>query len=215
MEQTTPVQPEAPQTQAEVRPQERPEEPVRPKPEAMYDEDAQPIPAMAEGGEIEVAPVQQDQTPIQKPNQNTNEGEIKALPIGALKNDNSVVVDKGSNPLFTMNTKEESANYDPNTGKVNVDRNGRDTQTADDGDSGKDGINKHNDLNNPQAVASMGQSQATIPTDSSRNSFDTSLNLTDNIFKDPSFERAMSRSRFDIAGDSAMGGHFSTSGTMS
>ena len=245
MEQTTPVQPEAPQTQAEVRPQEKPEEPVRPKPEAMYDEDAQPIPTMAEGGEIkvvsrdgeikpiktyaeggeedvaappsegEVAPVQQDQTPIQKPNQNTNEGEIKALPIGALKNDNSVVVDKGSNPLFTMNTKEESANYDPNTGKVNVDRNGRDTQTADDGDSGKDGINKHNDLNNPQAVASMGQSQATIPTDSSRNSFDTSLNLTDNIFKDPSFERAMSRSRFDIAGDSAMGGHFSTSGTMS
>ena len=131
-----------------------------------------------------------------------NEGEIKALPIGAMKNDNSVVVDKDSNPLFTMNTKEESANYDPNTGKVSVDPNAK----------------KENDGNQELSLeqqAQFKQTQVPISESSDKSSFDTTLGLTDNMFKDPSFHRAMSRARFDISGDSASGNHFSSSATVS
>lgn len=145
----------------------------------------EPIPAMADGGDL-----------------NVNEGEIKALPIGAMKNDNSVVVDKNSNPLFTMNTKEESANYDPNTGKVSVDPNAK----------------KENDGNQELSLeqqAQFKQTQVPIAESSDRSSFDTTLSLTDSMFKDPSFHRAMSRARFDISGDSASGNHFSSSATVS
>jgi hypothetical protein len=153
-----------------------------PQPEPQTGE---PIPAMADGGEA-----------------NVNEGEIKALPIGAMKNDNSVVVDKDSKPLFTMNTKEESANYNPDTGKVSVDPNAK----------------KENDGNQELSLeqqAQFKQSQVPIPESSGMSSFDTTLTLTDNIFKDPSFHRAMSRARFDISGDSASGNHFSSSATVS
>ena len=143
------------------------------------------IPAMAEGGDL-----------------NVNEGEIKALPIGAMKNDNSVVVDKDSKPLFTMNTKEESANYNPDTGKVSVDPNAK----------------KENDGNQELSLdqqSTFKQSQVPISESSGMSSFDTTLTLTDNMFKDPSFHRAMSRARFDISGDSASGNHFSSSATVS
>jgi lysophospholipase L1-like esterase len=143
------------------------------------------IPAMAEGGDL-----------------NVNEGEIKALPIGAMKNDNSVVVDKDSKPLFTMNTKEESANYNPDTGKVSVDPNAK----------------KENDGGQELSLdqqSTFKQSQVPIPESSGMSSFDTTLTLTDNMFKDPSFHRAMSRARFDISGDSASGNHFSSSATVS
>lgn len=148
-------------------------------------QDTTAIPAMADGGDL-----------------NVNEGEIKALPIGAMKNDNSVVVDKNSNPLFTMNTKEESANYDPNTGKVSVDPNAK----------------KENDGNQELSLeqqAQFKQTQVPIAESSDKSSFDTTLGLTDNMFKDPSFHRAMSRARFDITGDSASGNHFSSSATVS
>jgi len=147
--------------------------------------EAQPIPAMADGGDL-----------------NVNEGEIKALPIGAMKNDNSVVVDKNSNPLFTMNTKEESANYNPDTGKVSVDPNAK----------------KENDGGQELSLeqqASFKQSQVPIAESGDKSSFDTTLTLTDNMFKDPSFHRAMSRARFDISGDSASGNHFSSNATVS
>ena len=148
-------------------------------------QDTTAIPAMAEGGDL-----------------NVNEGEIKALPIGAMKNDNSVVVDKDSKPLFTMNTKEESANYNPDTGKVSVDPNAK----------------KENDGNQELSLeqqAQFKQTQVPIPESSGMSSFDTTLTLTDNMFKDPSFHRAMSRARFDISGDSASGNHFSSSATVS
>ena len=158
-----------------------------PQPEPQTGE---PIPAMAEGGETDV-----------------NEGEIKALPIGAMKNDNSVVVDKDSKPLFTMNTKEESANYDPDTGKVSVDPNATNNNAKKDNDGGQE-------LSLDQQ-STFKQSQVPIPESSGMSSFDTTLTLTDNMFKDPSFHRAMSRARFDISGDSASGNHFSSSATVS
>ena len=144
-----------------------------------------PTPAMADGGETQV-----------------NEGEIRALPIGAMKSDNSVVVDKDNNPLFTMDTKKESANYDPNTGKVSVDKNGKDPEQSE----------LSNTLENKSTVQ---QSVAQIPESSSSSSFDSMLNISDELFKDPSFHRSMARARFGSTADPALGGQFAASGTVS
>ena len=150
-------------------------------------EQTTPIETMADGGEKTV-----------------NEGEIRALPIGAMKNDNSVVVDKDSNPLFTMNTKDESANYDPRTGKVSVDPNA------------KDGETKSPDVAQTlENKAAMQQSVPQISPSSDKSSFDDMLNITDNLFKDPSFHRSMARSRFGSTADPALGGQFAASGTVS
>jgi uncharacterized protein (TIGR02594 family) len=83
----------------------QPEQPA--KAPAQQTAQAEPKPenvqALASGGE----------QPVETEN-------ITAYPIGGLRGDNSVVVDQDAKPLFTMNTKKETAEYNPRTGKVHV-----------------------------------------------------------------------------------------------
>lgn len=51
---------------------------------------------------------------------NVGDGKIQAYPIGGIKTDNTVVVNKQQKPLFTMNTNREAAVYDPSQRRVDV-----------------------------------------------------------------------------------------------
>lgn len=51
---------------------------------------------------------------------NVQDGQIQAYPIDGIKNDNTLVVNKKQEPLFTMDTKTEAAVFDPSQGRVNV-----------------------------------------------------------------------------------------------
>lgn len=153
--------------------------------------EATPIPVRAKGGDV-----------------NVNADEIKAMPIGGLKGDNSVVVDENSNPLFTMNTKDESASYNPKTGDVSVktkaDSEGlmetnKLSNTVDVGST----IDREQPLQNQGFVAQGVQQNRNSPS-----SLNVVANLTEKFIKDPSFERAMAKTRFSNTGDSALGGHF-------
>lgn len=150
-----------------------------------------PVEVLAEGGAKQV-----------------NVGEIKALPIGGTKGDNSVVVDENSNPLFTMNTNKESAQYNPHTGKVSVepvtktDPAKLETQPVDVLDRSQ------RDEPEPKPQTTAQAQQMPLPRLPSASSHDTALTMTQSIFKDPSFERAVARTRFQNSGDDALGGHF-------
>ena len=138
---------------------------------------------------------------------NLNTDEIKAMPIDSLKGDNSVVVDKSNNPLFTMNTKEEQAVYDPKTRQVDIQPLAKtnpntlgEKQTT---EKLSDTENTTLKENQPPPV----MPQSGMPQSGLRSS-DTSLTITDDIFKDPSFKRAIAKTRFVDTGDAALGGHF-------
>lgn len=66
-------------------------------------ETAKPVPVAADGGTIK-----------------TIDEKIEAYPIGALKGDNTVIVDTDKKPLFTMNTNNELATFNPKTQNVTV-----------------------------------------------------------------------------------------------
>lgn len=152
---------------------------------------AQPVTVNADGGQ-----------------ENINTDEIKAMPIKSLKGDNSVVVDKSNNPLFTMNTKEEQAVYNPKTRQVDV-------QPLSKTDPNQLGENKASpaetiepalqDQQMPQT--NLATQQSTLPSSEPR-SGETSISMTDDLFKDPSFRRAIAKTRFVDTGDAALGGHF-------
>lgn len=132
--------------------------------------------------------------------------EIKAMPIDSLKGDNSVVVDGQNKPLFTMNTKEEQAVYNPKTRQVDVQPL---TKTNPD------------KLGEKQTTETMAQTQDTtsqemrptptqqspLPSSEPR-SGDVSINITEDLIKDPSFKRAIAKTRFVDTGDHSLGGHF-------
>ncbi len=103
---TVEARPSGPKVEAppKLQAQASPENPgdIRRLPQTQVAE-ATPVEVKAEGGAVSV-----------------NADEIKALPIQGLKGDNAIVADKNSNPLFTMNTKQESARYDPRTSQVMV-----------------------------------------------------------------------------------------------
>lgn len=138
--------------------------------------------------------------------ENINTDEIKAMPIKSLKGDNSVVVDKSNNPLFTMNTKEEKAVYDPKTRQVDV----QPLSKTDPDQLGEKQAapmpNETEDLSRSDIRPQQIQ-QPQVPSSSPR-SGDVSVNITDELFKDPSFKRAIAKTRFVDTGDAALGGHF-------
>jgi hypothetical protein len=136
-----------------------------------------------------------------------NSDQIKAMPIKSIKGDNSVVVDKSNNPLFTMNTKEEQAVYNPKTRQVDVQPL---SKTNPDALGEKQTTETMSDTENTPLKENQQQPtiQPTMPESSSVRSSDTSLTITDDIFKDPSFRRAIGKTRFVDTGDAALGGHF-------
>jgi hypothetical protein len=52
------------------------------------------------------------------------------------------------------------------------------------------------------------QIQPVVLPSSEPRSGDVSINITDELFKDPSFKRAVAKTRFVDTGDAALGGHF-------
>lgn len=179
-EQTTTTQaaPQEPQANAEV---------VQAQTEEIPPE---PVKVLAEGGS---ANVQSDM--------------IKAMPIDSLKGDNSVVLDQQNNPLFTMNTKEEQALYNPKTRQVDVQPL---TKTNPNMLGEKQSVNNVLD-DNQNVTLKQNQpvvvQQPQLPSNEPR-SGDVSVNITDDIFKDPSFKRAIAKTRFVDTGDAPLGGHF-------
>lgn len=79
------------------------QQPPPPQQQAQEASSPSSVPVAAEGGEIK-----------------SNEKKIEAYPIGALKGDNTVIVDADKNPLFTMNTNTEFATFNPKTQSVTV-----------------------------------------------------------------------------------------------
>lgn len=137
---------------------------------------------------------------------NINSDEIKAMPIDSLKGDNAVVVDKSNNPLFTMNTKEEQAIYNPKTRQVDIQPL---TKTNPDTLGEKQTVETMAETENTTLKENQPQpmQQPVMPSTAPR-SGEVSVGLTDDIFKDPSFKRAIGKTRFVDTGDAALGGHF-------
>ena len=171
---------------------------VRPlsPPEQQVQAETPSVPSMPDGGEM-----QTDADKLQ----------VYALDKNKLQRDDSIAFDGDGKPQFTMNSKE-SMKFDPNTGKVEVD-NGSKGYKNDPNQLGPESqqtqfeksIEEKNVPMQTQAV----QSLPTTSVDSgSHNSMYESVGLTENVFKSPSFERAVARSRFQNSGDPALGGHF-------
>jgi hypothetical protein len=144
----------------------------------------------------------------------THTDQITALPIGGIKDDNSVVVDANKQPLFTMNTDKESAVYDPVERKVDVvpnkktgeigrmpERTQATVEMKSDIVDTKDGTHK------PQDITKGSESHIS---DRDPHMIDQILDMTRNIFLDPSAARAFSRARFHETGDATNDFHHST-----
>jgi hypothetical protein len=167
---------------------------------------ATPVNQAALAPEAEVTPISVN---AKGGTENVNADEIKALPIGGTKGDNSVVVDNNANPLFTMNTKRESAAYDPDSGQVSV-------KPKTDGDSLKEPEKQLSETSNQTSTVRDNEpmqnqgfaTQSIVPNRYADPGTSLARDLTDKVIKDPSFERAVGRSRFVNTGDPVMGGHF-------
>ena len=132
-----------------------------------------------------------------------------------LQRDDSIALDDGGKPVFTMNSKE-SMKFDPNTGRVEVD-NGSKGLRNDPNQLGPAPEPTAGDRYEEKVVQATGPAAAAAraegppPQSSSQSSYDLSaatVSMTDNMFKSPSFERAIARTRFQNSGDAALGGHF-------
>jgi hypothetical protein len=104
--------------------------------------------------------------------------------------------------------------FDPNTGKVEVDNGSKGYKS----DPKQLGPEPQQQTQSEKTLEERSVPQATqpqapvLPTSSNdsggHNSMYESVNLTQNIFKSPSFERAVARTRFQNTGDTTLGGHF-------
>jgi hypothetical protein len=155
----------------------------------------QEIPSMPDGGDMNV---------------DSNSLQVYQLDKNKLKRDDMIAFDDQGKPAFTMNSKE-SMKFDPNTGKVEVD-NGSRGYKNNPKDIGPEPKAESQKLDQPAVSDQTQPVNPAIPTYTNSgenyNSMDVSVNLTNNIFKSPSFERAVARSRFQNSGDSTLGGNF-------
>lgn len=167
-----------------------------PPPEQQAQVQTENVPSMPDGGEMQT---------------DADQLQVYALDKNKLQRDDSIALDGDGKPQFTMNSKE-SMKFDPNTGKVEVD-NGSKGYKNDPNQLGPEpqptqfekSIEERNVPVQTQAV----QALPTTSVDSgSHNTMYESVSLTENVFKTPSFERAVARSRFQNSGDPALGGNF-------
>ena len=179
--------------QAMVKPLADPVQPSEQQAQAQTEN----IPSMPDGGEM-----QTDADKLQ----------VYALDKNKLQRDDSIAFDGDGKPQFTMNSKE-SMKFDPNTGKVEVD-NGAKGLKNDPNQLGPEPKQTQSEKtleerNVPQATQPQAPPLPTSSTDNGgHNSMYESVSLTENVFKSPSFERAIARTRFQNSGDPALGGHF-------
>lgn len=151
------------------------------------------IDSMSDGGETTV---------------NSDSLQVYQLDKNKLQRDNMIAFDDQGKPAFTMNSKE-SMKFDPNTGKVEVD-NGSKGYKNNPNDIGPE---PEKPVEKQEMTKVSDQTQVVNPpiptyTEGGPNSMDVSVNLTENVFKSPSFERAVARARFQNSGDNTLGGNF-------
>lgn len=167
------------------------------RPLAAPQQVAEVIPTMPDGGEMTT---------------DADQLQVYALDKNKLQRDDSIALDGNGKPQFTMNSKE-SMKFDPNTGRVEVDNGSRGYRNDPNQLGPEQRQSQSQKALEERSVPQPTQPQAPpMPTTSvdngSHNSMYESVNLTQNIFKTPSFERAMARSRFHNTGDAALGGNF-------
>ena len=187
-----PVQPSAPEQQAQTKTQPVP----APEQQAQAQAQTEPVPNMADGGEMET---------------DADQLQVYALDKNKLQRDDSIALDGDGKPQFTMNSKE-SMKFDPNTGKVEVDNGSKGYKN----DPKQLGPEPQQQTQSEKSIDENSIQQPTQPqaqpmptsTDTGHNTMYESVSLTENIFKTPSFERAIARTRFQNSGDTALGGHF-------
>jgi len=174
--------------QAMVRPLQAPEQQAQAQTET--------VPNMADGGEMQT---------------DADQLQVYALDKNKLQRDDSIALDGDGKPQFTMNSKE-SMKFDPNTGKVEVDNGAKGLKN----DPNKLGPEQQQtqseknieERNVPIQTQPVQPLPTSTPDNGSHNSMNESVILTENIFKSPSFERAVARTRFQNTGDATLGGHF-------
>lgn len=178
------------------------EAPVEPRQEqqAVAPVEPEPVSSMPDGGDLQT---------------DTESLSVYQMDKNKLQRDDSIALDDGGKPVFTMNSKE-SMKFDPNTGKVEVD-NGSKGLRNDPNKLGPAPEPTARDRHEEKVVQTTGPAAAAAraegppPQSSTQSSYDLSsatMSMTDNMFKSPSFERAIARTRFHNSGDAALGGHF-------
>lgn len=171
-------------------------EPPKTEPPKSEPPKAQPVKTNAKGGENE-----------------TNTSQISAMPIGGLKDDNSLVVDANQKPLFTMNTDKEAALYDPRERKVDVIPKGGDIGKKPTMGSDIEGL-LSDIMNLRDAKQQPGPKDITRGSESHISDRDPDMierimDMSRNIFLDPTAARAFSRARFVETGDATNDFHHS------
>jgi len=167
-----------------------------PAPEQQAQVQTENVPNMADGGEMQT---------------DADQLKVYALDKNKLQRDDSIALDGDGKPQFTMNSKE-SMKFDPNTGKVEVDNGSKGYRNNPNqlGPEQQQTQSEKNieDRNIPLQTQSAQPPPTSAPDTGGYNSMYDSVNLTENVFKSPSFERAVARTRFQNSGDTALGGHF-------
>lgn len=140
------------------------------------------------------------------------QGPLQAYAIDKdkMRRDDTLVTD-GRGPLFTMNRDKESMQYQPDTGRVEVNNSrGEVRQRTNPSELGPESRTEDLSQTQPaQQQQTMQQPQVmeqpqSIP---QPNSFDTTLSMMDDVFKTPSFKRSVAQSRFMQDSD-PLGNHF-------
>lgn len=209
----TPAPAPAPSTsQVQTQPQPQVQGQQPPQPQVQGQPQAQTSNTQNQTANTEIIQAQTEVPKVdvyaQGGQENINSDQIKAMPIDSLKGDNSVVLNKEDKPLFTMNTKEEQALYNPKTRQVDVqpitktDPNSIGEKKTATGPDMTDNIEAQQ-----QAAVVLPPAQGPAINPAGR-SMDTSMTITDDLLKDPSFRRAIAKTRFHDTGDATLGGHF-------
>lgn len=125
-----------------------------------------------------------------------------------MRRDDTIVTD-GRGAKFTMNADKESMKYNPDTGKVQIDNaRGEARQKINASQLGPEATPEPPP---PQVIQQEAAPphvvQQPVPQEPQKNSFDTTTSLVDDIFKSPSFRRAISQTRFMKDSDS-LDGHY-------
>lgn len=211
--------PPAPEKKVETKPKEAPTAPA-PTPAPEKKVEAPTAPAPQQTAETKpVAPEAPKPVPTAATGGSFNtSGDIAAYPIGGLKGDNTVVINKEQKPLFTMNSNE-SATYNPSQGKVDISP----TKKPDGNIFGPSQDNVRNELQQLRTEMSSSFSDAgarsvipqmrpVAPASSDNPTFVTSSSQQNKNWQNLAFERAMNRTRMNESGDS-LNNHFSSNNT--
>ena len=132
--------------------------------------------------------------------QKVNSDSITAFPISGLNGDNAIVADSNKDPLFTMNTNKESASYDPNTGKVEIQPVKRnEPEQLKNNEEVNSQTSTVNEFTTPQENQNASEMRP-APSPDPNYSLQAAIMSSANPFTTPSFERAVNAANFKKTG---------------